>query len=148
MPKVTEANYADVKSFVAAFLERLPLASIIGNEQHPIVILESTERKSMAQARRGLEMMLNDMLEMSRFISPGELKEMDAEFVSRGIVSLSEMRRRYGSHYRRILKRGRILNEEEYYLMAGVIASARDELTDEEATKLDAMLFNFEPRKA
>lgn len=147
MPKVTEANYAEVKSFVAAFLECLPWISIVGKEHHPIVLLESTERTSMSQARRGLEMMLNDMLEMSQSFSPAEAKEIDAELVSKGLASLSDMRRRYGSHFRRILKRGRILTDEEYYLMAGAMASARDELTEEEATRLDAMLCRFEPRR-
>lgn len=98
----------------------------------------------MSQARLGLGMAINDTLEMSWDLKPAEVAAMDRDLSGRGIVTLSELRRRYSRQFKGILKRGKIRDETEYYLVAGILASFIADATDEERMKLDEMVGAYE----
>lgn len=144
MPKVTPSEYGPLKAFFVAWEERFPPFDALPPEHHPVAVLESFEKKSMSRARIGLGLAISDTLEMSWDFSPSDVAAIDRDFAARGIVTLSELRRRYSRQFRGILKRGKIRNEAEYYLIAGVLASFITDASDEERAKLDSMIAAFE----
>jgi hypothetical protein len=109
-----------------------------------VAVLEQIEKVSLAKARTGLGMAINDTLEMSWDLSTAEVQAIDAEFRTKGILPLSELRRRYSRQFKAILKRSRIRNEEEYYLIAGILASFTGDATEEERERLEALVSDFE----
>jgi hypothetical protein len=144
MPKITKSEYAPLKAFFVAFIERLPLPATLPPERHPVAVLEASEKTSMASARLGLGLALNDMLEMSWHFTPDEVAAVDCDFSERGIVTLSEMRRRYSRQFRGVLKRGEIRTEEEFYLVSGILASFTTDASDDERRRLDEMVGAYE----
>ena len=94
-------------------------------------------------ARSGLGMAINDTLEMSWDMPAEEVQAIDAEFKSEGILTLSELRRRYSRQFKALLKRGRIRNEVEYYLVTGIIASFTGNAKEDERKRLEALVSDF-----
>ena len=144
MPKITPGEYGPLKAFFVAWEDRFPPPDTLAAEHHPVAVLESFERKSMSRARLGLGLAIGDILEESWHIPPDEAAKIDRDFMARGIVTLSELRRRYSRQFRGILRRGRIRREEEYYLVAGVLASFTADASDDERQRLDGMIVAYE----
>ncbi len=107
MPKITQSEYGPLKAFFVAWEERFPPSGTLPPEHHPVAVLESFERKGMSGARLGLGLAIGDTLEMSWDFPPGDIAAIDRDFAARGIVTLSELRRRYSRQFRGILKRGK-----------------------------------------
>ncbi|MDW3518075.1 hypothetical protein NQ356_25640, partial [Escherichia coli] len=67
----------------------------------------------------------------SSFFDPVKVAKLDAELISRGIITLSELRKRYSRGYANILKRGRIKNDTEFNLLQNVINDPTEKSPDE-----------------
>ena len=148
MPKISAAEYEPLKAFFADWQERFPCPADLPAEHHPLAVLESMEQKSMSQARLGLGLAINDTLEDSWDLSPAEVTAIDQNLAGRGIVTLSELRRRYSRQFKSILKRGKIRDETEYHLVAGILASFSADATDDERMTLNEMVEPYEARSA
>ena len=111
--------------------------------------LEALEKKSMKMAFAGLRQAIHDCVEMSFRFDQAEVEKLDSELRERGIVTLSEIRRLYSKGYAKILKRGQIKDETEYYLMCNVLhdptAKPSEEL--ELLEKLISTYENSSPRR-
>jgi hypothetical protein len=94
-------------------------------------------------AMRGLHMAINDCVEESFHLDHNEVERLDTELQARGIVTLSELRRRYSKGYARIKKRGQIKNENEYYLVRNVFGDPTEK-SPEECQLLEKMINEYE----
>ena len=59
------------------------------------------------------------------------LAETDEDLVFLSVVTLAELRRQYSKSYARIMKRGQIKNETEYYLLRNVLFDPTEKTSDE-----------------
>ena len=123
MPKISEREYEELKAFFEAWFEEFPPADSLPSWGHPVAMLKATESRSRSDARLGLGMAINDILEESWGFSPTKVADIDARFNARNILPLSELRRKYSRQFRGILKRGKLRTETEYYLVQGILAS-------------------------
>ncbi|RYD47216.1 MAG: hypothetical protein EOP85_05900 [Verrucomicrobiaceae bacterium] len=144
MPKISPDEYGSLKEFCAAWTTRFPFPVDLAPEHDPIAILEQFEKKSMAMARTSLGMMVNDLVEFSVDLPAAEIRKTDADFTARGIMTLSEVRRRYSRQLKSIIKRGRIRNEEDYYLVTGILADMSNGASDTEREQLGMMVSEYE----
>ena len=113
-------------------------------ENHPLIFLANLEKKSLANARRGLQMAVNDIVEMSSEWSPEQVAAADAKFASHGTFTLTEVRHRYSRKYLQVLKRGHIKSEQEYYLLKGIADGGGIEPGATEREKIESMLGQYE----
>jgi hypothetical protein len=97
-----------------------------------------------SKALAGLKQAVNDTVEELRDQAAEYVQRLDAALRAQGIVTFSEVRRRYASSYKRILKRGRIQGETEYYLIAGVLADISSLASKEERALLDRLVAQYE----
>ncbi|MFC5581866.1 hypothetical protein [Rhodanobacter terrae] len=102
----------------------------------------STMGKS--QALVGARQAANDAIESLQSLSQQELAVLDAKLQAAGAVALAEMRRRYSRQYKGVLKRGRIRNETEFYLVKGILDSCTESLDQGEQATLSSLLLRFE----
>lgn len=112
----------------------------------PSQFLEKIEESSLANAKKGLQMAINDIVEDTSDWTPQQVAEADAKFATAGTFTLTEVRRRYSKKYLRILKRGVIRSETEYYLVKGIVEGGGIEPGATEGAQLQAMLSDFEVR--
>jgi len=138
-------DYEKLKQFVNLFYEwhmKLPSSK---PESHPLVALTRLEETSPTKARIGLEMAANDIIERSVDWSPEQVNRIDTQLAEEGALMLSEVRSKYSKRQQRVLKRGTILNETEYFLIKGIL----DGMSCDDTTgyrKMESMLTEFESK--
>ena len=115
-------------------------------EHHPLVVMAGFEKTSPANARRGLLITINDMVEDTVNWKPEAVAAADARFAAAGTFTLSEVRRRYSKKYLQILKRGEIRSETEYYLLKGIRDGGGIEAGATEGLQIEAMMAVFEAK--
>jgi hypothetical protein len=86
---------------------------------------------AQTMAGDGLREAVSDCMDMLRHLTPTEVAKLDSELRLNGIPSLSELRRRYSRDYARAIKRGRIEDESEYYLLRNVLFDPGEKTADE-----------------
>lgn len=113
----------------------------------PSHFLENIEKTSLASAKKGLSMALNDIAEESANWAPEQIAVADARFLAAGTLTLSEIRRRYSKKYLQILKRGEIRSETEYYLLKGIRDGGGIEAGATEGQQIEALMAAFRRTK-
>jgi hypothetical protein len=131
MQKNTDPEYATMKAFLSFYADRYSNLETIPPEMRPIACLEMLEKKGIKTALRGLRMAINDCVEASFRFDHAEVENLDSELRKLGIVTLSELRKRYSKGYAKIKKRGQIKNETEYYLVRNVLDDPTEKTPDE-----------------
>lgn len=116
-------------------------------QTHPINTLDRiVEDFGRSRALEGLSQATNDTIEDAARFSPAELEAIDSKCRSAGIVTVSEIRRRYSASFRRIVKRGSIRNDTEYYLVNGIIIDHTNSISDDEREALQHLIDRYEMR--
>ena len=142
---VSATEYETLRGWSAKFIEKMvPLSPELPPGSHPIAVLDAMALKAPARARQGLGMMIGDLIEDTGRLPASEVKRIDAEFANAGLPTLSEMRLRFMRQVKRILKRGSIRNDEDYYL----IRNAVEDLAANEQEHLWKLLGDYELRCA
>jgi hypothetical protein len=96
--------------------------------------------------RRGLRQTVGDMLEWTKDLSPEQVMQAEAFLRSRGAPSLQVTRTRIWDPIPKIIKRGRIRNETEYYLVMSILNDTADAtLTSEQREQADRLVSEFGP---
>jgi hypothetical protein len=95
-------------------------------------------------ALEGLKQAVNDTVEHLNDKSAEFVQCMDEKLREQGIVTFSEVRRRYSSSFKRILKRGKLKTETEYYIIAGVLADCSSLASDDERVVLNQLVADFQ----
>jgi hypothetical protein len=126
-----ELDYAKMKEFLSFYAERYLRADGLPPDKQPIASLKALERKSMKMAFNGLRQAINDCVEASLHFDHAEVEKLDSQLRSRSIVTLSELRRRYSKSYAKIVKRGQIKNETEYYLVRNILYDPTEKAPDQ-----------------
>lgn len=102
------------------------------------------EEYGRSKALDGLKQAVNDTVEDLCDQPLGYIQRLDAALREQGILTFSEVRCRYASSYKRIMKRGKIKSETEYYIIAGVLADFSSLATAEERTLLGQLVVQCE----
>jgi hypothetical protein len=131
MQKEAELEYAKMKDFLSFYAGRYLKVEGLPPEKQPIVNLEVLEKKSMKSAFNGLRQAINDCVEMSVHFDHAEVEKLDSQLRNRGIITLSELRRRYSKSYAKVMKRAQIKNETEYYLIRDVLDDPTEKAPEE-----------------
>ena len=97
-----------------------------------------------SKALEGARQALNDALEDLAHLDPENLAIVDEALRVGGLITLSELRRRYSSTFRRIIKRGSIKTETEYHVVNGLVVDLASDLAPAEREQLQTMLERYE----
>ncbi|MFM9921888.1 hypothetical protein VLK31_02755 [Variovorax sp. H27-G14] len=146
--KLTTEDYERLKTFFVCYVDWfIPETHRSKNpDDQPLAFLRRVEQTSLANAKKGLQMAVNDTVEATAEWTPEQVAAADAKFTAAGTFSLSEVRRRYSKKYLQILKRGVIRSETECYLIKGILDGGGIDPGATESTQLQAMLNDFEVR--
>lgn len=136
-------QYENLKRFLEFFFKKT-----VTHEANIIAAIDEMEKKAPARAATATLMMINDCIEMSIDWNSEKVRSLDVELKSRGIISLTELRRQYSKQYARVIKRGYINSENEYYLLKGVLDDGASlDMTGGELDKLMLLIETYENRK-
>jgi hypothetical protein len=144
MATVLDGEYEELKKFFLFYSSRYLAIDKLAPELRPMAGLEVLEKRSRRMAREGLRQAINDIIERSRHLDPTVVRTIDVELAAQSLITLSELRRRFSREYARILRRKRIRNETEYYLIRGVVEALVSE--NPERALLYTMIKDFEAK--
>lgn len=115
---------------------------------HPANVIEGIVQEfGKSKALIGLRQAVNDTIEATNNWNSEARAIADEGFRTAGIVTVSEITRRYSASYKRIVKRGFIKNETEYYVVNAILVDQGSAASEDERTCLQGLIEAFE-RKA
>lgn len=134
-------DYAPLKAFFAWMVDRfMPIPPGPPSEDRPLAVLERFETQSMPIARKGLGMAVGNILEITSDLSAEQVGTTDTALGAEGLLTLSEVKARLGRAVGRLLARGELRYETEYYLLR----NAAELLPEAQQAKAWDMLGAFE----
>jgi hypothetical protein len=124
--KIDARDYEQAKAWFAHLLPRVFPPELIAPETNPLSHLEQIEIGSPGRARQGLAMAIGDTIEMTEGWTLERVAETDKLLARDGLPTLTDMRIRFSKALRRVLSRGTIKNDVEYYALRNAAELAQD----------------------
>lgn len=116
-----ESEYNELLGYVELFATavwQIDPASAI----HPANVIKGiVQQLGKSKALVGLRQAANDTVEATSNWNSEARAVVDEAFKAAGVITLSEITRRYSASYKRILKRGFIEDETEYYVVNAIL---------------------------
>jgi hypothetical protein len=143
-----EAEYAELCAFVEMWATVVwkvdPESPAHPANVGPRILAEVGLSKALEGERQGI----NDVLEGLRDWKPERIRELDIALRNDGYITITELRRRYASRYKSILKRGLLRNETDYYLVKDILGDVESPIAAEEREHLGQMVLAFESKRS
>jgi hypothetical protein len=102
------------------------------------------ERYGRSRALQGYRQAANDTIEALAGKPVEAIRLLDEGLRNEGLLTFSEVSRRYGRTLKRILKRGRLSSETEWYLATGALGDPATQLAESERATLERASADFE----
>jgi hypothetical protein len=119
----------------------------LGFRSTAVDALEALEKESMAKARKGLSLAINDLLEDSDGWPIDAIREFDRILSENDAATLTELRVRKSKRYKKILKNGAIRNELDCYLVKGILDGQQECVSTSDLPVLQQLLTEYENKK-
>jgi hypothetical protein len=95
---------------------------------------------------RGLKEGINDTLTKATWWTPEKRASVDGALLSKGLPSVGQMLLILRKRHIAILKRGRIRNDEEFYIVKEVVSCLDFGVGTDERAAFDKMLYQYESK--
>jgi len=147
--KITNDNYLFYKQIAEVIWKFISAKNpyTITEEADPVNMLNKSERDSQAKARTGLKLMLDELFSMLDDAGPEELAELEAELQKAELPSLNELLAEVKQVPAKVLKRGKIRNEREWYVITELLSRIDAPISAAEREKLGQLCVTFESLK-
>ena len=96
----------------------------------------------------GYKQAVNDVLSQSRYFTVAQRVAIDRRLAQRSLPNLRRLEMSLRRKHTAILKRGRIRNDEEYYIVQEILADVSFDVTDAERAALSGMAVQFEQTRS
>jgi hypothetical protein len=97
-----------------------------------------------SKALIGLRQATNDTVEQMQAWNAEAIGVLDQALHAANALTASEVRRRYGSSFSKVVKRGSINTETEYHLVTGIVNDLTSQVSAQERLSLEHMLAAYE----
>ena len=139
-----EHEYAELLAYVSFFATNVMRVEP-SSPTHPAnAITGIVEKFGKPKALVGLRQATNDTVEQMRGWNAEAVGVLDQALRAAGALTASEARRRYGSSFSKVVKRGSIKTEAEYYLVAGVVNDLSTRISAQERLSLGQLLAAYD----
>ncbi len=149
MLKITEENYEYYKQFHAITWKFMaPLWGFKEDiEFSPVNVLNGYESQSKSLARRSLQAGINEFVTCVKYMTPAMKLELEELLKQEGYPILNKLISTIKNTPAVILKRGKIKNLDEYYLITDLLNDTENGLPEKEVDDFGKFLLEFDSRK-
>jgi hypothetical protein len=98
------------------------------------------------QARKGFIQAVNDRISQMEWWSEADRQKVDTLLSARSLPSLRAMEVIVKKKHKRILKRGAIVNDEEYYLVKELLSGPQSDISVDDLGALQSLTTEYESR--
>lgn len=144
--KITKENYQKYKAIYEIFWNHysLFLPPDIWNNASPIDFLNKLELKSPSLARRSLQSGIADLVFLAERLPRETLEAIDRDLQAKALPPFEMFKREVSDTPGKVLKRGKIKNLDEYYIIKEYECDMSNDLTEHDRKVLADCLFAFE----
>jgi hypothetical protein len=142
-------EFEALKRFFTHWLLHIsPFPNIAASDPiHPLNVLTRFEQNfPYSQVLAGLQQAVNDALEETEDWSRDMIHAADASLLAAGAPTLSGLLISQSRHFRRIVRRGCLRNDTEYYLVSAALSDTGKDRSAQETALLAGMLSSYEAR--
>ena len=144
MSEKNEWEFAELKAFLHFYNTHVRGISE-DNPIHPSLVLEQIITKfGRSKALSGLRQAINDTIEETQRYNSNQVAALDQSCTENGVITLSDLRRRYWRKYKTIVEKRRIRNDTEYYLVVGILSDLSSTANKEERQLLQEFVDAYE----
>jgi len=141
-----EKEYAELLGFLDFHSKHLAKNHPTGGIDLVTEAKRIAEKYDRSKGLEGLRQAANDVIEELSNLTPDSVKLVDEALRAASLRTLSELRREYGATYRKILRRGSIKTETEYYLANRFVVDLASAVPPVERKLLQEMVEAYESR--
>ena len=139
-----EQDYADLLAYIGFFATNVMQVDS-SSPVHPANAAgEVVTKFGRSKALVGLRHAANDTVEQMSGWNAEAIAILDRALLAANVVTASEIRRRFASSFKRVVRRGSIKTETEYYLVKGICVDLGNRASNEERLSLERLLTAYE----
>jgi hypothetical protein len=150
MLKVTEYNYDHYKkifSIIWDYIRPLMPPGAAHPDNHPVDVLERWEKLNKSRAIKGLQIGMIDTIAMWRDASEKQKEEVNLLLLQQDLPSIYNILTIGQNVHAQVLKRNKIRNIDEYYIIVELLSAVDAPISAEEREKLNGIVAAFEAKK-
>ncbi len=111
---------------------------------NPVEIMNRWEKKNKSLAKRGLSESLRDSISSLKEFPPDIIKAIEADLQKNNLPNIRTLQSLIYNTIKKVLKRGKIKNTEEYYTIKEMVIDQSSSITEEERILLDKYIEEYE----
>jgi hypothetical protein len=138
-----EREFQELFAFVDFYMTHVSKVETTSERNMSTFCTNIIRQYGKSKALDGLRQATNDIIEELSDRPIAGIAVLDEALRAHGILTASEARRRYASSYRRIVKRGSVRDDTEYYLLNGIVVDLGNGLADDERAVLQRLLDGY-----
>lgn len=119
--RIEPAEYERLRSWLAYMAPKVFPPDLLTSDTDPVAVLDRIATKAPAKARSGLGAAIGDVVEFTNQWSDGEVATCNDELSTRGLPTLPEVRARFSKLVRRVVRRGGIETDDEFYALRNAV---------------------------
>ena len=119
--RIDPSEYARFRSWFSHMVPKVFSADLLTADAHPVAVLDRMAVKTPAKARGGLGMAIGDIVEFTSDWPVRAVTACDHELSRAGLPTLSEVRVRFSKIVQRVVRRGHIKSDSEFYALRNVV---------------------------
>lgn len=115
------SEYERLRSWFSYMTPKVFPPALLTADTDPVAVLDQMAAKTPAKARIGLGMAIGDMVEFTSDWPASEVTTCNRELSQMGLPTLSEVQARFSKLVQRVVRRGRIKSDEEFYALRNAV---------------------------
>lgn len=119
--RIKPSEYERMRSWFGYMVPRVFASDMLTPETHPVAVLDRIASQSPAKARSGLGMAIGDVVDFTTGWTAPDVAKCNSELSQEGLPTLTEVRARFSKIVQRVVRRGRINNDEEFYILRNTV---------------------------
>ena len=146
-----QREYDELKRFFTHWETHLTPYRVfkLDHPHSPLNMLAGFERDiGISRALTGLKQAVNDILEGCEDLTPEAIARADASLARVGAPTLSQLWQRRSRQYKAIVRRGKLRNDTEFYLVSSTLSDTASGVSGQEREMLGNMVASYESRRA
>ena len=119
--RIDPSEYARLRSWFSHMVPKVFPSDLLNPDTHPIAVLDRMAVKTPAKARSGLGMAIGDVVEFTSDWPASDVTACNHELSQSGLPTLSEVRARFSKLVQRVVRRGHIKSDDEFYALRNAV---------------------------
>ncbi|MGN6376400.1 MAG: hypothetical protein ACTHMG_12725, partial [Sphingomonas sp.] len=115
--RIDPSEHARLRSWLSYMVPKVFPSELLTEDAHPIAVLDRITVQAPSKARSGLRIAIGDIVEFTNDWPPSEVGSCDDELSQLGLPTLSEVRASFSRLVQRVIRRGHIKSEDEFYAL-------------------------------